>query len=198
MTITMHRARSSIRHRSPRGVTLLAASALAILVLWSAPSRADLFVGCGALDSLITCAATDVGKECQGGGTCFEMFCSDSPGSTQMTIYRCMACPTIVDAGACSTSNLGSPCGAADGGATCGVVNTTCLSSTATNKYLCQIPPAAQPTGAPLGDNKTSSGGSGCDIAPKPPKPGTIGLGLLGLGVVFFAVDKLRRRRRSR
>ena len=194
MTTNMLRPRRASRVPSRRPLLLAGALTLAFLALRSAPSRADVFVGCGQLDALITCGATDVGKKCQGGGTCFQMFCSDSPGSTQMTIYRCMACPTIVDAGACGTSNLGSACGAADGGATCGAVNTTCLSPTATNKYLCQIPPTSQPTGAPPGDNKTSSGG-GCDIAPKPPKPGTIGLGLLGLGVVLFAVDKVRRRR---
>jgi hypothetical protein len=195
-TTTMLRSRAAIRHRTSRPLTLPAAIALAFLALGSAPSRADLATTCGQLDELITCDATDVGKECQGGGTCHPMSCSDGPGSTQMTIYLCYACPTIVsapDAGACLP--VGSACGGADGGATCGVVNTVCLSPSATNKYLCQIPPASQPTGAPAGENHASSGG-GCDVAPKPPKPGTIGLGLLGLGVVLFALDKARRRSR--
>jgi hypothetical protein len=198
MTLNMLR-----RHLTPS-----AALAFVILAFSSAASRADLLVTCGGLDDLVTCAATDVGKECQGGGKCFEMYCENSPGTPQMAVYKCFACPTIVgspDGGACLP--VGSACGGDGGTATCGVVNSLCLSPSATNKYLCQTPAAAQPTGPPTsgagGAAGTSSAGaagsggsSGCDIAPKPPKPETIGLGLLGLGVVLFAVDKLRRRSR--
>lgn len=173
------------------------AVALVFVALWSAPSRADLLVTCGGLDDLVTCDATDVGKECQGSGQCFEMSCSNSPGSAQMKVYKCLTCPTIVgptDGGICTP--IGSPCGADGGTATCGVVNSLCLGPSATNKFLCQIPAPSQASGPPAGEKTPGGSSGGCDIAPRPPKPQTIGLGLLGLGVVLFAVDKLRRRPR--
>ena len=182
----------------PRGFLPRAGLALVFLALSSIPSRADVPTTCGGLDALITCDATDVGKECQGGGQCFEMYCQNGAAAAQMKVYKCYACPTIVvgapDGGACFP--VGSPCGDGEAGtATCGVVNTVCLSASATNKHLCQTPPAAQPTGPPAGE-KSTSGSSACAVTPRPLKPGAIGLGLLGLGVVLLAVDRMRRRSR--
>ncbi len=110
-----------------RPVAPSAALAFVVLAFSSAPSRADLLVTCGGLDALVTCAATDVGKECQGGGKCFARYCQNSPGATQMAVYKCFACPTIVgspDGGACLP--VGSACGGDGGTATCGVINSVC------------------------------------------------------------------------
>src|ERR1035438_6948179 len=93
-------------------------SSLRILVLvaamaWAIPSRADIPPTCDTFDALITCAAADVGKACQGGGQCYAISCGTT---SDMTLYKCDACPAVVsapDAG-CAPSNFGTACG--DGG----------------------------------------------------------------------------------
>jgi hypothetical protein len=196
------------RLRSRTGFpTLAAALALTALALWSPPSRADILGTCDAYDSLITCAATDVGKACQGGGRCFEMPCAATPGASTTKVYRCLACPTLIAApsGTCTMSNFGATCGDGDGGTgTCAVIGSSCQG--ASGKFACQTPATAQPTGPPAGSidgssdasgtGGTSGASSGCDVVPRPPKPTSIGLGLIALGVVVFAIDRIRRRSR--
>jgi hypothetical protein len=181
------------------------ASLIAALLLtaWSAASRADIPPSCDAESSLITCAATDVGKPCQGGGHCFEIPCQS--GASAMKVYKCAACPTIVEvpADTCTYAKLGMACSGDGGTGTCGVVPSYCN----TAKLACQVPAQNDPTGPPTGSAGADGGGStdggaagskssgGCDIAPNPPRPTAIGLGLLAIGVVAFAVARLRRRR---
>jgi hypothetical protein len=198
MTPNMTTRRIEARTPARPFFRLPAALALAALALWSPPSRADLLATCDGYASLITCAATDVGKPCQGGGQCFEMSCSSSPtASTPTKVYRCDACPTIVAAPAatCTLSNMGTACGDGDGGTgTCAIISPWCQSSTGASKVSCQVPATAKPTGPPAGSSAGTS--SGCDIAPKPPKPTTIGLGLIAVGLVAFLFDRARRRSR--
>jgi hypothetical protein len=200
-----------------------------LLTFCSSTSRADIPPSCDAESSLITCAATDVGKPCQGGGQCFEIACQN--GASGMKVYKCAACPTIVAAPAdtCTFAKLGMTCSGDGGTGTCGVVPAYCNAG----KLACQMPAQNVPTGPPTGGAGTGggvtdggagtgggstdggggttgaagtgSGGAagnkssgGCDIAPNPPKPTAIGLGLLAIGVVAFGVDRVRRRRRSR
>jgi hypothetical protein len=167
-----------------------------LLAGWSSASRADIPPSCDAESSLITCAATDVGKPCQGGGQCFEIACQS--GASAMKVYKCAACPTIVAAPAetCTYAKLGMACSGDGGTGTCGVVPSYCN----TAKLACQMPAQSVPTGPPTGGGSTDGGAAGnssggCDIAPNPPKPTAIGLGLLAIGAVVFAVDRVRRRR---
>jgi MYXO-CTERM domain-containing protein len=169
-----------------------------VLLLSSPQARADIPSTCGSLDSLINCAATDVGKPCQGGGQCFEMSCLNTGASTSVgKVYRCDACPTVLAApGTCTITNMGTACTGDDGGTgTCRVIAPHCAT---TSKFVCQTPAAAAPTGPPLTTvgGKTELGGDGCDIAPGPGKPTMIGLGLVGVGLAFFLIDRARRRSR--
>jgi hypothetical protein len=181
-----------------RVIHLVAAATLAVLLLWSGPSRADIPAACDALANLITCAATDVGKPCQGGGQCFEMDCGGGAnGMTLMKVYRCDACPTIVaaPAGTCTYSNFGTACGDGDGGSgTCAILSPWCVQATGASKVSCQVPAGAHITGPPAGEG--GGGSSGCDVVPRPPKPSTIGLGLVAIGIILFAVERIRRRSR--
>jgi hypothetical protein len=175
------------------------ASLIAALLLTglSGASRADIPPACDAESSLIACAATDVGKPCQGGGQCFEIPCQS--GASAMKVYRCAACPTIVEAPAdtCTYAKLGMACSGDGGPGTCGVVPSYCN----VGKLACQMPAQNVPTGPPTGGGSTDGGAGGskssggCDIAPNPPKPTAIGLGLLAIGAAAFAVDRIRRRR---
>ena len=237
---TMPRLASPARRRLP---SVGGGLALALVGFWSAPSRADLLGSCDALNDLITCAATDVGKPCQGGGKCVAIPCTNGQlGAGTTMFYKCDTCPTIVTApaGTCSYTNLGSTC-AADGGAdagsgTCGIVSSHCQADLGTGKLECLIPATEKPTGPPAGETGGSGGAgttgtaghsgagtagsgvgsgtagsgaagsaagksstsSGCDIAPKPPKPTQIGLGLglVAIGIVILLVDRARRRSR--
>jgi hypothetical protein len=176
---------------------LLTALALAWISAWSAPARADIPPSCSAFDALITCAAGDVGKPCQGGGQCYEVHCS--AGAAGSTLYKCDACPTVVaSADECSFADLGKACGGDGSAATCAVLPPHCI--TAGGKFACQTPATAKPTGPPSGGGAAGTTGgttksSGCDIAPNPPKPTMIGLGLVAAGLVFFLVDRKRRSR---
>jgi hypothetical protein len=221
--------------------------ALAFVGFWSTPSRADVLGSCDALNDLITCAATDVGKPCQGGGRCVAIPCANGQlGAGTTMFYKCDTCPTIVavPAGTCSYTNLGSTCatdGGTDGGSgTCATISPHCQTDLGTGKLECQIPSTENPTGPPAGETGGSGGASatgsagatgtaghsgagtagsgggsgtagsgaagsaagksstssGCDIAPKPPKPTQIGLGLVAIGIVIFLVDRARRRSR--
>lgn len=170
--------------------TLLAVLTLAVFCVSSGRARADVPPECNEYDALITCAAADVGKPCQGGGKCYEVHCSG--GGDGETRYKCDACPTLVSSrDECWMGTLGQPCGPAGGGATCMVLPSHCI---ANSKFACQKPATARPTGPPLPG--TSGGGrksSGCDIAPQPPKPTRIGLGLVLIGLLGFVVDRARR-----
>jgi hypothetical protein len=241
MTTTMNRLHSLLRRRIAH---LAGAMAMVFVGLSGTSSRADVLGTCDALSDLITCAATDVGKPCQGGGKCLAVPCSQGQlGSSPTMVYKCDACPTIVatPAGTCTYSNMGSACGGGDGGAadagagTCSIISPQCQTDLGTGKLECQNPAAAQPTGPPAGEGGGGSGGlgaagsgaggsstagsgaggssaagsgaggsstagstssSGCDIAPKPPKPTQIGLGLVAAGLVIFVIDRARRRSR--
>jgi len=189
-------ANTMTRSSIPRSIRRLSLIALTFAGSWAGSARADLAPTCDQLNSLVTCAATDVGKECQGGGKCFEMGCS-SGSSPVMKLYKCVACPTIIDApaGTCTFTNSGTACSGTDGGSgTCAIVSGVC--NTTAEKAVCQVPPTEKPTGPPAGS--TAGGGSGgCDVAPSPTQ-GTIGIGLLIAGFVFVVIERVRRRRRSR
>jgi hypothetical protein len=175
---------------------------------WSLPSRADVAPSCDAFDALITCDAKDVGEACQGGGKCYAMPCN-----TNMTVYKCGACPTILvapDAG-CEPSKFGMACG--DGG-TCSSTTTYCPSSE--SQFVCAGPTPPQPTGPPAGESGGAGGGTGagggggtgvavcpscksnggCDVAPRATGPGAIALGLLAAGMLALLYDRRRKRRR--
>ncbi len=205
-----------------RPSTFAATLAITLLSLWNSPSRADLLPTC-ASDTAIICAATDVGKPCQGGGKCFEVACEN--GAYPGKVYNCITCPTIVHAptGSCTISNLGTTCGDGDGGTgTCGAISPSC--NTTSDKFVCQTPAQTVQTNDAGGDDAgggsagsgsgaagvgsagaagaavaspgpTSSGG-GCDVIPRPPKPGTLAIVLIVFGGVFLIVDRLRRRKR--
>jgi hypothetical protein len=188
MTTTMTNARLVLP-------SLTAALAAAALALWSPPVRADILGTCDTLSDLITCAATDVGKPCQGGGTCFGIPCAAGQlGQGATMVYRCDTCPTIVAtaAGACTIANMGAACGSGDGGAgTCAIISPQCQVATGAAEVSCQIPSTEKITGPPAGEGSSS----GCDVVPRPPKPTTIGLGLIGIGLAVFFIDRARRRR---
>jgi hypothetical protein len=188
---------------------LFAALALGFVALGAAPARADIPPSCDTQASLVTCAATDVGKPCQGGGQCFEISCSS--GTSSSKIYKCDTCPATIEvaAGTCGPGTFGTACG--DGKGTCGALKSYCATA-ASGKYACVATAqgtagsggggstgGAGATGSAGADGgadagTTTSSGGGCDIAPTP-KPGMIGLGLVVVGLVFFAVERLRRRR---
>jgi hypothetical protein len=173
-----------------------AAFALAFLALSATPARADIPPSCDAQGSLITCAATDVGKPCQGGGKCHEVQCV-SGGDAVAKVYKCDACPTIIAApsGTCTISNMGSACSDGAGATgTCGAIRSYC--NTSADKFVCQKPSTETPTGPPGGMSVGNSGG-GCDVAPDPSQ-GMIGLGLAIAGFVFVVVERVRRRNRWR
>jgi hypothetical protein len=197
-----------------RPSTFAATVVIALLSSWNEPARADIPPPCGAGDAII-CAATDVGKPCQGAGKCFEVSCQS--GGAPSKVYNCIACPTVVPAlsGTCTTINMGTRCGDADGGTgTCGVVTPGC--DTTAGKFVCLIPAPAQPTGPPENTGTSGAGGGtagtsasagssgaaganssgGCDVMPRPPKPGTLAIVLIVFGGVFLIVDRLRRRKR--
>ena len=192
MTTTMPKTLSR-----PSRWPVQAAFALIFLAFSGGAARADLLSPCSAFDmGLFTCAATDVGKPCQGGGNCLAVSCYQSAANPSTTmVYKCEACPTIVSvpAGTCTNSNVGTTCG--NGGtATCGVLSPECQTQTGGDKYSCQGPPPATPTGPPAGEGGSSS--SGCGVAPRPVTPTAIGLGLVAAGLVAFFVDRARRRSR--
>jgi hypothetical protein len=177
---------------------------LRVLVLigataWSLPSRADVAPSCDAFDALITCDAKDVGEACQGGGKCYAMPCN-----TNMTVYKCGACPTILVA----------PEAGCEPSGTCSSTTTYCPSSE--SQFVCAGPTPPQPTGPPAGESGGAGGGTGagggggtgvavcpscksnggCDVAPRATGPGAIALGLLAAGMLALLYDRRRKRRR--
>jgi hypothetical protein len=141
--------------------SLVLASTLAMIasLAWAPGARADIPPTCDEEASLITCAAADVGKPCQGAGQCYAVSCSaTTPPTSTTTEYKCDACPTVLTTSTvtCSTTNIGSACGT---GATCMVLSAWCVSANASSKYACATPAAAQPTGPPTGE--TGAGGAG-------------------------------------
>jgi hypothetical protein len=194
MTSTMRVLRSS---SFPRTFFAPLALALAFLAFSSAPARADILGTCDTLSDLITCKATDVGKPCQGGGSCMAVPCAMGQlGQGATMVYKCDTCPTIVAApsGFCTFTNMGATCGDGDGGSgTCSIISPQCQTATGAAKVSCQIPSTEKPTGPPAGEG---GGSSGCDVAPKPPKPTAIGLGLVVVGLLAFGIDRARRRSR--
>jgi hypothetical protein len=161
-------------------------------------ARADIPPSCDTYDSLITCAATDVGKDCQTAGKCFEIHCASGAGAGS-TITKCDACPNVLSGpdADCDLSNLGKACGGADGGpGMCGVVPPHC--QVPGGKFGCMTPAAQKPTGPPqtMPGGKNDLDDGGCDIAPGPGKPAMIGLGLVAAGLAFFLIDRARRRSR--
>ncbi|SRR5258708_3665953 len=183
--------------RSPFSAFSVVPFVAVALLIPSPPARADIPAGCDAAGSMITCAAADVGKPCQGGGKCFEIPCV-AGATTIGKVYKCAACPTIVAApsGTCTISNMGAPCGAGDGGTgTCGAIASYCNSSPSADKFVCQKPSTETPTGPPSG---ASAGGSGgCDVSPFG-DPTFVGVVLVVVAGVIFAVIALIRRRRRR
>jgi len=145
------------RLRSPILVSVLTLTPIALLA--AAPAaRADIPPTCDMEASLITCAAADVGKPCQGAGQCYAVSClATTPSTTTATEYKCDACPTVVTTSSvtCSTTNVGTACGT---GATCTVLSAWCAAAGG-SKYVCAMPAAAQPTGPPTGETGAAGGG---------------------------------------
>jgi hypothetical protein len=197
---------------------------LAAIAAWAPPAAADTLPLCDQSSSLITCAAADVGKPCQGGGMCYAMPCANIGGMNGM-VYKCDACPTVLAQpdGGCSQSNLGTPC--SDGG-TCSGINGYCGAAT---KFVCSSPASSKPTGPPAGETDGGAGGGagsgtggsagssagggpgggagsgtsggagssggGCDVNYGAPTAGVIAIALVAVGMVFLVIG---RRRRSR
>jgi hypothetical protein len=178
-----------------RQVAALAAVATAIALLaWSPMARADIPPSCDIEASLITCAAADVGKPCQGGGKCYAVSCVAGGSTTASTLYKCDACPTVLPPpdGGCSPANFGTPCG--DGG-TCSSISSWCAAS---SKYVCSVPAAAQPTGPPAGEPASGTGtgsGGGCGIVSAVPTTAGIAAGLIAIGLALLAMGSRRRPR---
>jgi hypothetical protein len=150
----------------------LAVLSLAVLALTAGAARGDVPPQCAAQDALITCAAADVGKPCQGGGQCYEISCANGY-MTGSKVYKCDACPTVVpSSNECAPSKFGQPCGADGGTATCGYIPFHCQNG----KYECQTPATAKPTGPP------SSGAAGTDGGAAGTGDGTAGTGAAGTG----------------
>lgn len=187
----------------------------ALVMAMSLPTRswADLPPSCDAENALITCAASDVGKACQGSGQCYEISCAN--GASAMKVYRCDACPTILDvpAGTCTFQNMGAACAGDGGNGTCGVIPYYCNQSA--QKVVCFIPADVKPTGPPSAAGTSGSdagagagggsaggaaasgggGGGGCELWPWPVTSVGVGAGLAVLGMsILFAT----RRRRDR
>lgn len=127
--------------------------ALAALLTWSPLARADIPPSCDGESSLITCAAADVGKDCQGGGKCYQVRCSGSGTTTLEVVYKCDACPTVLadQSAGCAPSKFGMDCG---GGGTCIYAPSYCGNAT---QYICGIPATATPAGPPT---TTGEGGA--------------------------------------
>jgi hypothetical protein len=136
-----------------------AAFALALVTLGALPARADIPPSCDAQGALINCAATDVGKPCQGAGKCYEIQCV-AGGDGVAKVHKCDVCPTIVATPliACTINNLGSPCSNGENAnATCGAIPSHC--NTTTDKFVCRKPSLETPTGPPSGGG--GAGGAG-------------------------------------
>jgi hypothetical protein len=131
-----------------------------VFLLAAPAARADIPPTCEQEASLITCAAADVGKPCQGAGQCYAVSCSAStPPTTTTTEYKCDACPTVSTTSTvtCSTTNIGTACGT---GATCIVLSAWCAGTG--GKFVCATPAPAQPTGPPAGETGAAgAGGAG-------------------------------------
>jgi hypothetical protein len=198
MTTTMPKHRSLLIRRLASIAGTLAAVFLAFA---GTPARADVLGECSSI-TLITCAASDVGKPCQGGGSCMAVPCAKGQlGANPSMVYKCEACPTVipVPSGTCTLGQMGTACGGDGGAGTCEIVSSECQTSTNADKVSCIIP-AAQPTGPPAGEGSSSSG---CDLAPIRPaegkestRPTALGLGLVVVGIAAFFIDRARRRHR--
>jgi MYXO-CTERM domain-containing protein len=103
--------------------SFLFGSLLAASLGVSPAALADVPPTCSEFDSVVTCSAGVVGQPCTGGGTCYEVYCSDGPGgsSGSENLYKCETCPAVLDAdagadaGACT--GFGESC--ADGRGEC-------------------------------------------------------------------------------
>src|SRR5262249_32884393 len=146
------------RLRFPDSASVFAWILTPVILLAAAPgARADIPPACDQEASLITCAAADVGKACQGAGQCYAVSCSPvTPPTTSTTEYKCDVCPTVVTSSSvtCSTTNMGTACGA---GGTCGVLSAWCLGTNP--KYACLVAATGTPTGPPTGE--TGAAGAG-------------------------------------
>ena len=152
----MNRLSSRARFLVVRAASVVAPIAL---LAWSPIGRADIPPTCDGEASLITCAAADVGKPCQGAGQCYTVPCLVTGASpTTTTVYKCDACPTVMPSSgaACSTTNLGTAC---VNGGTCMVLSSWCAG--AGSKYVCATAAAAQPTGPPAGETGAAGAGGG-------------------------------------
>jgi len=169
---------------------LASASTLAIVLslAWTPAARADIPPTCDVEASLITCAAADVGKPCQGAGQCFAVPCSAASSGAATTLYKCDACPTVLATSSvtCSTTNLGTACGT---GATCMVLSSWCAAGG--SKFACAMPPATQPSGPPAGEG---SSGGGCAVGAGAGSTAGIAGGLVAIGLVFLSLSRRRRR----
>jgi len=205
------------RLRFPALASLLVLTPIVLLAA-TPPARADIPPTCDQEALLITCAAADVGKPCQGAGQCYAVSCSATTPGTTSTEYKCDACPTVMpsNGAACSTTNVGTACG---NGGMCTVLSSWCAG--AGSKYVCATPAPAQPTGPPAGEtgaagagggggaaggggaspsgtgggSGSSGGGGGCAVIAGAPTTAGIAAGLMAIGLGLLALSRRRRAR---
>lgn len=145
-------------------VPLLAASLGA-----SSLAFADVPPTCSQFDNDVTCAASNVGQPCTGGGTCYQVSCTSQVAGqgTSQNLYKCETCPTLLDAGAtgCNTIGGGAAFGksCANDAGTCGKAPAYCPVPSGT--YISCIENTDAGAKQPLEDastdspSETSSGG---------------------------------------
>ncbi len=167
---------------------------------------ADVPPTCAEFDNDVTCSASDVGKPCSGGGTCYQVYCSSQSagGGTSQNLYKCETCPTLLDADAASAcsgpgggTSYGSPC--AGGAGTCEKLPEYCPAPNTTTYLWCVENGTGTMHGVPTGDGGGgskggSSSGGGCTMTPDASRGWfTAALGLVG--VAALGLGRQRRRR---
>ena len=155
-----------------------------------------MFYKCDTCPTIVTapagtCSYTNLGSTCAadggadaGSGTCgiVSSHCQTDLGTGKL---ECLIPATEKPTGPPAGETAGSGGAGATGTAGHGAAGASGSGGSGTA--------ASGAAGSAAGKGSSSSG---CDIAPKPPKPTQIGLGLVAIGIVIFLVDRARRRSR--
>jgi len=190
-----------------------AALSLAFASALFAPlARADIPPVCDMFADRVTCAKADLGTACSTGGTCYEVTCSTAPmAGGQQTLYKCEACPPLIDGGGCSTT-YGAPC--AEDAGSCRKAPPWCnqgqLGIACFGPQPALAPAPHDEAGADANGSDASSGepsvpaaggdsGGGCTVAllaSRVSRRAALPSFLLSAGVVALMLDRLRQRKR--